>query len=134
MNPILNNRFTYLETGPELEINDLPTETQPDEVLSIREMLERHSRGIPMNGSSRQPIYYPEELGHVPDVERMDLTEISEMVEHMTARRSTLENEIKKRESEEKAAKAARQKEEKEMREHFQQLKDKSKGQEPDPE
>lgn len=123
-----------METGPELEINNLPSETQPDEVLSIREMLERHSRGIPMSGSNRQPIYYPEELGHVPDVERMDLTEIADMVEHMTARRTTLESELKKRESEEKAARAARQKEEKEMREHFQKLKDKSKGEETEPE
>lgn len=119
MNPNLRNRFTYLEEGPELEINTMPSETQPDEVLSIREMLDRHSRGIPLQGTNREPIYYPEELGHVPDVERMDLTEIAEMVEHVTEKRKTLESELKKREADEKAAAAARKKQEAEMAEYF---------------
>lgn len=119
MNPNLNNRFTYAEQGPELETNTMPSQTQPDEVLSIREMLNRHTSGVPIPGTNREPIYYPEELGHVPDVERMDLTEIAEMVEHVTEKRKTLESELKKREADELAAKKAREKEERDMLEFF---------------
>lgn len=125
MNPNLRNRFTYLEEGPELEINTMPSQTQPDEVLSIREMLNRHTNGIPIPGTNREPIYYPEELGYVPELERMDLTEIAEMVEHVTEKRKTLENELKKRDEDEKAAAAARKNEEREMLEFFKKQKSK---------
>lgn len=59
------------------EVNNLPSETQPDEVLTVREMLERHVRGLPVSGSE-QGVYLPEEVGFIPDYRTLDLTEIDE--------------------------------------------------------
>lgn len=60
--------------------------TQPDEVLSVTEMLRRHARGIPVNSAFGPGEYYPEELGYVPDISSMDLSEIDEMRRELNAR------------------------------------------------
>lgn len=71
--------FPGEESSPEIV-------TQPDEVLSVSEMLQRHVRGIPVNSSFGPGEYYPEELGFVPDVSSMDLSEIDEMRDAMRRR------------------------------------------------
>lgn len=50
------------------EINDLPSATVPDDALSIKEILDRYARGLPLGGE-RVPVYNNEEL--LPDFERM---------------------------------------------------------------
>lgn len=71
--------LSYQEVEHIGEVNNLPSETQPDEVLSIREMLENHVRGLPVSGSSGEGVYLPEEVGYVPDLRSLDLTEIEDL-------------------------------------------------------
>lgn len=74
--------LNYREEGPQGEKNNLPSETQPNEVLSIKEMLANHVRGIPQHsGSGGQGHYYPEEYGYIPDPRELDLTERSDIAQ-----------------------------------------------------
>lgn len=52
--------------------------TQPEEVLTVKQMLERHARGLPSRSTFGPGEYYPEELGFIPPIEEMDLSEIDE--------------------------------------------------------
>lgn len=107
----------YPEQGPQLEVNTLPSQTQPDEVLSISQMLERHSRGLPINVSEGN--YYDESLGYVPDIKELDLTEIHDFRDEFAARTKAMQEEIDKREADLKAEKLAKEKEEEEMKSFF---------------
>lgn len=77
MSTLFNTWVNFREEERTEEINNLPSETQPDEVLTVREMLERHVRGLPVSGSE-QGVYLPEEVGFIPDYRTLDLTEIEE--------------------------------------------------------
>lgn len=49
------------------EVNNLPSQTIPDASISMRQILDRFQRGIPVTRSLRQPVYnenfaYPEHM------------------------------------------------------------------------
>ena len=54
-----------------------PSMTIPDQTMSIRTILERHSRGLPIDGV-KIPIYEGEE-NDLPDWRRLDLAERQEL-------------------------------------------------------
>jgi hypothetical protein len=54
----------------------LPSMTVPDQTMSIRTILDRYSRGLPVGG--RVDEYYDEE-DTMPDYRTLDLTEIAEL-------------------------------------------------------
>lgn len=60
------------------EINKQPSMTIPDQAMTITEILERHTRGIPFT-AGKVPIYEGDEPK--PDFNRMDLSEIQQTVE-----------------------------------------------------
>lgn len=45
--------------------------------MTIKEILERHAKGLPVAGSKRIPMYTGEEL--LPDLQRMDISEIQDL-------------------------------------------------------
>lgn len=53
-----------------------PSMTQPDQALTIREILQRHTRNIPMNIQVKVPEYSDE---YTPDLKSLDLTDIERM-------------------------------------------------------
>lgn len=57
----------------------LPSKTIPDETLSIKQILERYARGLPIGGG-RVPIYEGED-NDLPDPRTLDLAERQEMAE-----------------------------------------------------
>jgi hypothetical protein len=59
------------------EINDEPSLTVPDQTMSIRTILERYSRGLPVTGFTP---YYDEE-DDLPDPRTLDLAERQELAE-----------------------------------------------------
>lgn len=76
--------------------------TVPDQTMSMREIISRYARGLPINASMRQDAYY-DEFGEFPDTSNMDLAEVQ-------ALRLQYENELRdvnKRIREEKEKKAA---------------------------
>jgi hypothetical protein len=59
------------------EFNTQPSLTIPDQTMSIRTILDRHSRGLPIDGL-KIPIYEGEE-NDLPDWRRLDLAERQEL-------------------------------------------------------
>lgn len=78
----VKNMLNYHEFDNDNEINILPSMTIPDQVMSIREILDRFSRGLPtpqFNG-----VYEGEE--YFPDIRTLDLTERQELLEQTRER------------------------------------------------
>lgn len=78
--------------------------TVPDETLTIRQLLERYVKGLPVAQSERQPTY--DEENDMPDISTMDLTEIDDYIDELKQRQATskrnlklIENEKKRRET-----------------------------------
>lgn len=100
-----NYRSTY-STKNEIkgETNTMPSMTIPNEAMSIREILIRYSRGLPIDG--KVPIY--DEENDLPDPRKMDLADWEELQikfrkeidEIKTAHQKQLEAENKAKEQE----------------------------------
>lgn len=61
------------------EVNDEASLTVPDEALSMREILGRYVRGLPITGG-REPLFDddyhdPDDPGMMPDLSRMDVND-----------------------------------------------------------
>lgn len=82
MNSRIRTWLTYPELVIEGEVNTLPSETQPNDVMSIKEMLARHLSGAPVNGAPSEGSYYPEDLGYVPHPSELDLVDRKEYARH----------------------------------------------------
>lgn len=61
------------------EVNTLPSMTIPDQTMSIRTIVDRYARGLPV--TSFTPIYEGEE--YIPDPKTLDLVERHEMAEQI---------------------------------------------------
>jgi len=59
------------------EINEQPSMTVPDQTMSVRTILERYTRGLPVNGWT--PMY--DEEDDLPDPRTLDLAERQELAE-----------------------------------------------------
>lgn len=57
----------------------MPSETIPDEALTINEILTRFSRGLPVTGV-KQPVFHGDET-YLPDYRSLDLAEIEDWQE-----------------------------------------------------
>lgn len=60
------------------EINTKPSMTQPNQAMSIREIINRTEKGLPVTGV-RVPMYNETEDGVMPDLRNMDISEIYEL-------------------------------------------------------
>lgn len=78
----VNHPLNYDHTAHAGEINDQPSETIPDESMSIREILARFAQGLSVGGG-RTPIY--DEDDDFPDPRTLDLAEIQDLRERYEA-------------------------------------------------
>lgn len=58
-----------------------PSQTIPDQTLTLQQILERYAKGLGFAGSGGA-VYDEDEGGHIPDFRTMDLTEQKEYVEN----------------------------------------------------
>lgn len=92
------------------EVNHSPSKTVPDQNLTVRELLIRHTRGLPIPASKSIPIYDEEDYGQ-PDFSIMDLAEIEQFQRDANeelleiAKRSRTAEFIKKREERKRQSK-----------------------------
>lgn len=71
------------------EVFTLPSETVPEQTMSIREMLQRHVHGLPLSGN-KVPIYEGTESPFQGrDPKTLDLSEIAEMRDQAIERGKT---------------------------------------------
>jgi len=72
------NRKEHPFTG---EVNNEPSETIPDQSMSIRTILDRYSRGLPISGE-RTPVWQQgDDYNDMPDPRTLDLAERQEYAE-----------------------------------------------------
>ena len=76
----VKNSLNYDYEQQEGEINTLPSMTIPDQTMSIRKIVDRYTRGLPVSGFT--PIYDGEEF-YMPDPKTLDLVERYEMAEQI---------------------------------------------------
>lgn len=67
------------------KIFTMPSQTIPDQTLSIREILDRYARGLPLD--AKQPMWDEnvDEDSFMPDPRRLDLAERQEFAENAKA-------------------------------------------------
>lgn len=95
------------------EANDAPSETLPNESLSLRELLVRYAKGIPMDAKTmRNPIYDPEPSLDGEDMEKMKHADLYEKEEYM----NSLGASLAERHAKDKEAKKAKDQAEAELR------------------
>lgn len=63
------------------EKNDGKSRTVPDQSITVREMLKRHTQGLTNTGVSGVPIYNGDEL--IPDLSKMDLPTRQEYLDYV---------------------------------------------------
>lgn len=63
------------------EVNNQPSETIPDQTMSIRTILDRYSRGLPIGGSKEPMWQEDDDFNDLPDPRTLDLAERQEMAE-----------------------------------------------------
>lgn len=89
------------------EVNTLPSKTIPDQAMSIREIINRSQKGLPVTGVS-VPLYNETEDGIMPDLRNMDISEIYELKIRIQQKekeiKKQLEEEAEKRQLEETEA------------------------------
>lgn len=76
------------------DINNLPSETEPDQAMSVREIISRYARGVSLDVKTYEPFYSDDEI---PDIQSMDLEEIASYREHLVTERYRLEKELNDR-------------------------------------
>lgn len=80
-------------TPCEGEWNNEPSCTVPDQAMSMREILARFAKGLPLGGSRESEAYYDEE-NDLPDLRTLDLSERVELLEHYRAEVKRLKSEL----------------------------------------
>lgn len=75
----VKNSLNYDYKEQQGEVNQLPSMTIPDQTMSIRTIVDRYTRGLPVTGFT--PVYEGEEF--IPDPKTLDLTERAELAEQI---------------------------------------------------
>lgn len=66
------NQYSKLPPKDHGEVNTLPSLTIPEQSMTVMELMQRHSAGLPLTGH-RIPIFEGEDT--MPDLEKLDLSE-----------------------------------------------------------
>lgn len=78
--PLYRNSITAKTYKSRGEINVRASLTVPNEAMSLREIMDRYARGLPLTKSNRTEIYHGEEE-EMPDLRKMDLSEIHDLAQ-----------------------------------------------------
>lgn len=97
---LIKNSITARETVPMGDVNNLPSATEPDQTLSIKQLIERHAQGINLGVKEYDPIYSDQE--DFPNVEYMDFHEAAEYRDFLANERYKLEERLKQLEKDKK--------------------------------
>lgn len=102
----VKNWLNFSQFDKDLEENSQPSITLPDQSMTIKQMLERHSKGLPIALYGGEAIYGGEE-DELPDLRKMDLSEIQDLREFIQGKINQAHQEAvalkKKKEDQEKA-------------------------------
>lgn len=89
------------------QFNEMPSMTVPDETMSIRDLVSRHARGLPIKGIDKEAIFQPD-IDGIP-FEMLDISERHELMEQTTQKI----DEFKSKQEQAEALKLKKQQDEK---------------------
>lgn len=72
-------RNVFNTTPDEGQVNNEPSMTVPDQSMTLRELLIRYAKGLPLEGA-KTPVFEGED-GNEIDIEKLDLAEREELAE-----------------------------------------------------
>lgn len=104
MNKKVKNSLNYqwqFDTKP--EENNLPSMTVPDQTMSIREIMQRHVRGLSSNVSHTE--IWDGEDNDLPDPRTLDLAEKQELIIQAKEEQQRIEKQLQKQEYDKKQKK-----------------------------
>lgn len=99
---------TYFQPGlfplerTESKSSQEPSETIPNEALSVKELLQRQQRGLPLLGN-KVPIYQGDD-NDLPDPRTLDLAELQQLREEYTSQLHDIRQRKQKNEEQKKSA------------------------------
>lgn len=82
------------EEIPVGDMNNSPSETEPNATRSIKEIINARMNGVVLDVPEFEPFYSDLDI---PDIQSMDLEEIATYREYLTSRQYDLEEELNKR-------------------------------------
>lgn len=92
------NFNTYYNRKPSVgERNDQPSKTVPDQALSVREIINRTQKGLPVTGV-RVPMYNETDDGIMPDLRNMDISEIYELKQRIKKTEAEIKRQLQEAE------------------------------------
>jgi len=98
MNKQLRNSLTAREVIPNGETNTLPSCTEPDQTLTIKQIVERHTNGINLGVPEYEPYYSEVEM---PNIEHMDFDQLHSYRVFLSEQRYALEDKLQEHKQEE---------------------------------
>lgn len=111
-------QFNNASMPQDLEKNTHPSETIPDQSMSVKEILNRYAKGLPLHSNKQVGEYYGDDQ-YYPDLARLDLSEKQELYRENQAKIRSLQKLMEEDEQKEKQKKveAAREEYRKKLRE-----------------
>lgn len=95
---LVKTQYNREEHPCNYEINNEPSQTVPDQTMSIRTLIERYAQGLPIGGSMfPQTFQDDEEYNDIPDPERMDLHDRMEFAQNAAQELETIKDIINKK-------------------------------------
>jgi hypothetical protein len=76
----VTHTLNYVPNPNLYKTTNQPSLTVPDETMSLRTILDRFSRGLPITGQDKEPIYNGED-GLGVDIRTLDISEREEIAE-----------------------------------------------------
>lgn len=106
---VLTN-LTAIHERPQGEVNNLPSETIPDQAVSAQELLRRFATGAPLGFKNATPVYDEDPENPIPELYKMNtldrLHHLQENSENLMEKRSEY-NDFVNKQKKEAAQKAA---------------------------
>jgi len=90
-----NTKRTGREKGGGLSM------TVPDQTMTVREIINRSEKGLPVSGI-RVPLYNETEDGILPDLRNLDLSEVVELKKRMAEAEKQIRKQLQKQEGEQR--------------------------------
>ena len=73
--------------------NTLPSLTVPDQSLTLRQLLTNYTRGQDLPLSNKTPAFF-DDTTFIPDIKKMDLVDIQELMEDNAKKAGDLKNSL----------------------------------------
>lgn len=107
----MNTKSTYTPAKINYTKPRRPSRTVPNQSLSIKTIMERFSRGIPVNSVKRQGVYVDQDEHDLEKLANASFDEKASMAEHLKAQNERIQSAFNaEADAKTKAAEAARQK------------------------